>query len=148
MSDQHISVVQDMKNSKEDSAKLWEQQRVEHEESRKRKAAKKEATFARRAVEQQEAQHLKNERLTHRAEALAIKVVAREEAARAKATRTTEVAAARLAKAVERYRLASDRREALLHCSTGAAERAGGHQAGAREGTPTTVAVEFAFPSQ
>jgi hypothetical protein len=100
-SDQYISTVQDMRNSKEDSAKLREQQRVEREESRKKKAVEKEAASARRVAEQEEAQPLKNERLAQRAEALVVKVAAREEAACAKATRAAEVAAARLAKAVE-----------------------------------------------
>jgi hypothetical protein len=44
--------------------------------------------------------------------------------------------------------MASDRRAMLLHRSINATERAGRHQAGAREGIPTAVVAKFAFPSQ
>jgi hypothetical protein len=63
MSDQYISTVQDMRNSKKDSTKLREHQRIESKESRKKKAANKEAASTRRAAKWQEAQCFKNERL-------------------------------------------------------------------------------------
>jgi hypothetical protein len=49
-SDQYISVVQEMRLSKEDSTIQRERQRVDREETRKRKAADKEEAASRRAV--------------------------------------------------------------------------------------------------
>jgi hypothetical protein len=82
-----------MRNSKEAAAKHREEQKVERDKSRKRKAVAKEVANASRATEREEAQRAKDRRLAERAEAQAERVAACDEAACTKAARVAELAA-------------------------------------------------------
>jgi hypothetical protein len=141
MSDEYSTTVEELRLAKEMAKRANQQQRHENEDSKRRKALKREEWRMAKAAAREEATRLKELRVAEQVKLQARRQAVHEEAQR---TRVQRLADAAIAKAAERARKALERQEQQRLWATRAAEMAQGCQGG--RSSEDTIAREPEVP--
>jgi hypothetical protein len=111
-SDEYVVAATRLKETREKAVKAKEQNKVQKEETRKRKAAEREEAATLRAAACFQAQRLKELRAAEQAQVRASRVAECEEAQRLKAQRLADVAAKKAIRAAKKTRQSTTRQQA------------------------------------